>query len=489
MASTNTSGQGRVRVRIAPSPTGDPHVGTAYIALFNYVFARKHGGDFILRIEDTDQVRARSSSESMILSSLRWLGLDWSEGPDKGGPFGPYRQSERTVIYREHAEKLLDAGQAYRCFCSGERLAEVRNQQRQQGLTTGYDRHCRELSESRVKSLLDSGVPHVVRLKMPVDGITRFVDELRGELEFENQRIDDQVLLKSDGFPTYHLANVVDDHLMQISHVIRAEEWISSTPKHVVLYRAFGWPEPKWCHMPLLRNSDRSKISKRKNPVSLAYYRRAGILPEALVNFLGLMGWSFGDDVELFTVPEMTDRFDFKGVNLGGPVFDLVKLTWMNQMYMQKMDDRRFVDHLRNEVFSPEYLLQLKPLVLERMSRFEQFVDRNAFFFNGALDYKNLEIIPKNKTADELSGMLNQLVELLDDLYDWDAGRLQALVDKHKDDLGWKPKDYFLTLRMVTTGRKDSPPLAETLAVLGREMVRFRIRDYLNHLATSSGKA
>lgn len=479
------SGFGKIRVRIAPSPTGDPHVGTAYIALFNYVFAKKHAGDFILRIEDTDQVRARSSSEAMILDSLRWLGLDWNEGPDKGGKYGPYRQSERTAIYREHADQLLANGQAYRCFCNAERLTEVRNQQRQQGLTTGYDRHCRNLSESEVQRQLDDGIPHVIRLKMPTDGITRFVDELRGELEFENHRIDDQVLLKSDGFPTYHLANVVDDHLMEISHVIRAEEWISSTPKHVMLYRAFGWAEPKWCHMPLLRNSDRSKISKRKNPVSLSYYRRAGILPGALVNFLGLMGWSFGDDIEIFSVDEMTERFDFKGINLGGPVFDLVKLTWMNQMYMQKMDDQAFVDHLRNEVFSPDYLRQLKPLVLERMTRFEQFVDRNAFFFNGALDYAGLQIIPKGKSADELAVMLGQLVERLDDLYEWDAVHLQELIEAHKSEIGWKPKDYFLTMRMILTGRKDSPPLFETIAVLGREMVRFRVRDYLNYLAAN----
>ncbi|MEY4630818.1 MAG: hypothetical protein RIQ81_938 [Pseudomonadota bacterium] len=479
----------KVRVRIAPSPTGDPHVGTAYIALFNYVFAKKHGGDFILRIEDTDQVRARASSEAMILESLRWLGLEWDEGPDKGGPCGPYRQSERTALYREHAEILLKSGHAYRCFCTNERLTEVRNQQRLQGLTTGYDRHCRALKASDVDAKLGAGIPHVIRLKMPTDGVTKFVDELRGELEFENHRLDDQVLLKSDGYPTYHLANVVDDRHMAITHVIRAEEWISSTPKHVILYKAFGWPEPKWCHMPLLRNADRSKISKRKNPVSLSYYRRAGILPEALVNFLGLMGWSFGNDVEIFTVQQMMEKFDFKGINLGGPVFDLVKLTWMNQTYMHKMDDSRFVSFLRDEVFSPAYLKALKPIVLERMSRFEQFVDNNAFFFCGALDYRNLEILPKGKTADELLLMLGQLVELLDELYDWDAASLQKMIEAHKDEIKWKPKDYFLSLRMVTTGRKDSPPLFETLAVLGREMVRFRIRDYMNHLAGTNSPA
>jgi glutamyl-tRNA synthetase len=236
--------------------------------------------------------------------------------------------------------------------------------------------------------------------------------------------------------------------------------------------------------MPLLRNADRSKISKRKNPVSLSYYRRAGILPEALINFLGLMGWSFGNDVEVFTVKQMMEKFDFSGINLGGPVFDMVKLTWMNQTYMHKMDDSRFVSYLRDEVFSPAYLKAMKPLVLERMSRFEQFVDHNSFFFSGALDYRNIEIIPKGKTSEELSLMLGQLVELLDEMYEWSAPQLQALIEKHKDEIKWKPKDYFLTLRMITTGRKDSPPLFDTLAVLGREMVRFRIRDYVNHLAS-----
>jgi glutamyl-tRNA synthetase len=475
-----------VRVRIAPSPTGDPHVGTAYIALFNYVFARKHGGQFILRIEDTDQVRARASSERMIMETLSWLGLTWDEGPDKGGAFGPYRQSERTAIYREYCDLLLKGGHAYHCFCSNDRLNELRRQQRLQGLPPGYDRFCRSLSETEVKAKISEGIPSVVRLKMPTDGVTRFVDELRGPIEFENHRMDDQVLLKSDGFPTYHLANVVDDRLMGISHVIRAEEWISSTPKHVQLYKSFGWPEPVWVHMPLLRNADKSKISKRKNPTSLAYYRRAGILPETLRNFLALMGWAWGEDVEVFTTEAMTERFEFKDISLGGPVFDLVKLSWLNQQYLHKIDDDRFVNYIRDEIFAPDYLKALRPLVLERMSRFEQFIDQNAFFFTGALDYKGLEILPKGKSADELRTMLSELVDTLDEVYEWNHEKLKDSVEKHRETLGWKPKDYFLTVRMITTGRRDSPPLFESLATLGREMVRFRIRDYLSKMTSLS---
>lgn len=467
------------RVRIAPSPTGDPHVGTAYIALFNYVFAKKFGGQFILRIEDTDQARAKSSSEAMIMESLRWLGLEWDEGPDKGGPHGPYRQSERRDLYTQHAKILLEKGEAYPCFCTQERLAELRVQQRLEGKPTGYDRFCRSFSPSEVDAKIKGGVPYVVRLKMPTEGVSTFRDELRGPVEFENHRLDDQVLLKSDGYPTYHLANVVDDHAMGITHVIRAEEWISSTPKHVQLYKAFGWEQPVWVHMPLLRNADQSKISKRKNPVSLTYYRRAGILPHALLNFLAMMGWSFGNDREIFTVKEMMDVFEFKNISLGGPVFDLVKLTWLNQHYMHKMTDQEFANHLRDEVFSTEYLSKLKPLVLERMSRFEQFVEQNSFFFSGALKYESLNILPNGKEQAQLCEAIKDLVEKMDELYDWDAAHIKELLDAHKGELGWKPKDYFMPVRMITTGRSDSPPLYETLEVLGREMVRFRLRDYL----------
>ena len=467
----------QVRVRIAPSPTGDPHVGTAYVALFNYVFARKHGGKFVLRLEDTDQVRARSSSEAMILHSLRWLGLTWDEGPDVGGPYGPYRQSERKDIHAKHAYALVDAGKAYRCFCTAERLDAMRAKQRAEGGQMGYDRHCRALADAQIQANLAAKLPYVIRLKMPLDGVTTVHDAVRGPVEFDNQRIDDQVLLKSDGFPTYHLANVVDDHLMKITHVMRAEEWISSTPKHVVLYQAFGWEPPVFAHLPLLRNPDRSKISKRKNPTSLAYYERAGILPETMLNFLGLMGWSFGNDVEIFSVEQMLERFDFKGINLGGPIFDQTKLAWLNNQYLQKMSAERFIGYMRDRVFSADYLRQLYPFVMERMERLDQFMDNNAFFFNGALRYDAIDLIPQGKSSTEVRSMLAELAELLDEVYDWDAEHLKQALDAHKAKLGWKPKDYFMTVRMVTTGRKDSPPLVESLVIIGREMTRFRLRN------------
>jgi glutamyl-tRNA synthetase len=308
-----------VRVRIAPSPTGDPHVGTAYIGLFNRVFSRKHGGKFVLRIEDTDRARSSRESEQAIFDSLRWCGLEWDEGPDVGGAYGPYRQSERSEIYRKHADELLAKGEAYHCFATADELAEMRATAREQGRQTSYDRRYRALDPDETKRRLDAGESHVVRLKMPLDGVTVVSDGLRGDIDFENTQIDDQVLLKSDGMPTYHLANVVDDHLMEITHVIRAEEWISSTPKHVQLYKAFGWEPPTFIHMPLLRNPDKSKLSKRKNPTSIMYYERMGFLPEALLNYLGMMAFSMPDGREKFSLDEMVEAFDFDRV---GQFFD-----------------------------------------------------------------------------------------------------------------------------------------------------------------------
>ena len=470
----------RVRVRVAPSPTGDPHVGTAYVTLFNYILAKQAGGDLILRIEDTDQSRAKASSEQQIYDSLSWLGLEWDEGPDKGGRFGPYRQSERKAIHLEHAQQLLDSGHAYRCFCTPERLAKLREQQRKEGKMLGYDGHCRSLSKEEVNKQLESGAPSVIRLKVPEDGLTQFNDAIRGPIEIQNSQLDDQVLIKSDGFPTYHLANVVDDHLMEISHVIRAEEWISSTPKHVLLYQAFGWTPPIFAHVPLLRNMDKSKISKRKNPVSLNYYKRKGILPEAMVNFLALMGWSFGDDQEIFTPDQMMEKFKLKDIHLGGPVFDVVKLKHINQQYMQKLEPKEFSSYLRENVFSEEYLESLYPLFRDRLECFEQFVDRSAFFFNGGLSYEGLSLVPKNKEVKEFRVMLKGLIEELDDLYDWRAEPIQNLLNSYREKISWKPRDFFMPIRLMATGRKDSPPLAESLEIIGREIVRFRLRDVLN---------
>ena len=471
-----------LRTRIAPSPTGDPHVGTAYVALFNYALARKHGGKFVLRIEDTDRERSNAASERMIFEALRWLGIEWDEGPDIGGPFAPYRQSERLPIYREHVERLVEQGAAYPCFCTRERLEALREEQRaRKDAIMGYDGHCRKIPPAEAAARRAAGEAHVIRLAVPDDGETVVDDLLRGALRFDNRLIDDQILLKSDGYPTYHLANVVDDHLMEISHVIRAEEWISSLPKHVVLYRGFGWEPPIFCHLPLLRNADRSKISKRKNPVSLEYYRRAGYLPEALRNYLALMGWIMPDgETEEFTLEEFIDNFTLERITLGGPVFDLDKLTWLNGRYLRALSPAQLLARLRAGVLSDDYLAQVIPLVQQRIDRLEDFMAYAQFFFVGEVSYEGesvLRMVPKNSSRDDTARALAAVLEEdLDSLMEWDAAHLEPLLRDAAQRLGWKTGELFMAVRVALTGRTATPPLFETMEVLGKELCRRRLR-------------
>jgi glutamyl-tRNA synthetase len=469
-----------VRTRIAPSPTGDPHVGTAYVALFNYALARRHGGQFLLRIEDTDRQRSHPASERMIFEALRWLGLGWDEGPDVGGPHGPYRQSERSAVYREHADLLLASGAGYRCFCTAERLAALREEQKaQKAAVMGYDRLCRRLDGAESLRRARAGEAHVVRLAMPDEDHMTVTDLLRGEVRFERPQMDDQVLLKTDGFPTYHLANVVDDHLMEISHVVRAEEWLSSLPKHVQLYRAFGWDAPVFCHLPLLRNADRSKISKRKNPVSLDHYRRAGYLPEALLNFLALMSYSLGDDREEFTLREFVDAFALENISLGGPVFDVEKLAWLNGRYLRKLDAMAFVDRLHGHLLGNVYLSEVVPLVRDRVDTLEQFYDYAWFFFAGDLAYDaaaQAAMVPKGRTAADTARVLTTLLEQhVDPLLDWSKGTVEAMLRGALEPIGWSLKELSMTVRVALTGRAASPPLFETMTVLGKEICRRRL--------------
>jgi len=474
-----------VRVRIGPSPTGDPHVGTAYISLFNYVFAKQHGGKFVLRIEDTDRTRSKPEWEQMIIDSLKWLGLDWDEGPDCGGDFGPYRQSERGEIYSVHTQKLLDSGAAYRCFCTNEELVEIRAAQREAGSPRGYDGRGRELSEAEVQANLDAGTPFVVRLKVPRPGKTIVKDKLRGDIEFDNEQIDDQILMKADGMPTYHLANVVDDHLMKISHVMRAEEWISSTPKHVLLYQAFAWEAPEFIHMPLLRNKDKSKISKRKNPVSLNYYKEAGFLPSAMLNYLGMMGWTMPDGEEKFTVEKMVKEFDFGRISLGGPVFDMQKLTWLNGLYLRERPSAEIVKDLRALLLSDDMLLQVAELVHERIDKLEDFIDKASFFFGGDCVYDanaTKMLLPKKRTPKEMAEALLKAAEVIDTLPDLELDSLKEAMNALREELELKGKEFFMPLRIAVTGRKDSPPLFESMVVLGKEKCRRRLRNAANHL-------
>ena len=482
-----------VRTRIAPSPTGDPHVGTAYVALFNYAWARKNGGQFLLRIEDTDRERSNQASEGMIFEALRWLGLEWDEGPGVGGPCGPYRQSERFDIYRAHAEQLVASGHAYPCFCSRERLDALREEQRRLKVAhaLGYDGHCRTLASAEAARRRSAGEPCVIRLAMPREGESVVSDLLRGEIRIDHALVDDQVLLKSDGYPTYHLANVVDDHLMAVSHVIRAEEWISSLPKHAELYRAFGWREPVFCHLPLLRNADRSKISKRKNPVSLNYYRRAGYLPEAMLNYLALMGWAISPDRDEFTLEEFIAALELHDITLGGPVFDLEKLRWMNGKYVRKLPVPELLGRLRSTVLSDDYLLRVLPLAHERFDTLEEFVGYASFFFTGEVEYDagaRERLVGKKRTAAETAETLAALVEdALDPLLDWQGPRLEATLRAFAERTDWKAGDLFMPVRVAVTGRTATPPLFETMEVLGREVCRRRLRRAVEVLRSTAG--
>jgi len=477
---------GVVRTRIAPSPTGDPHVGTAYVALFNHAMARKHGGQFVLRIEDTDRQRSSAASEEMIFDSLRWLGLDWDEGPDVGGPYGPYRQSERSAIYTEHADRLVASGAAYPCFCSRERLTKLREEQRQAKAQLGYDGHCREIPPEEAQRRIDAGDEHVIRLKMPDEGEIVVNDLLRGEVRFDASQIDDQVLIKSDGFPTYHLANVVDDHLMKISHVIRAEEWISSLPKHVQLYRAFGWDEPVFCHLPLLRNTDKSKISKRKNPVSLNHYRRAGYLPEAMLNYLALMGWTMPDERDQFSLSEFVDNFDLAEISLGGPVFDLTKLTWLNGRYIRDLTPQELLERLRAGLLSDDYLLDVIPLAHERIDTLQDFFSYADFFFTGNVEYDEAarsKLVASDRTAPQTAKAFRLLLEEnLDPILDWQPEVIEAAMREFCEGHDWTPKQLFMPVRVAVTGRAATPPLFETMAVLGKEVCRSRLRGAIDVL-------
>jgi glutamyl-tRNA synthetase len=477
---------GVVGTRIAPSPTGDPHVGTAYVALYNYALARKHGGQFVLRIEDTDRQRSNPASERMIFEALHWLGLTWDEGPDVGGPHAPYRQSERTEIYREHARELIARGAAYRCFCSRERLDALREEQRAAKTQLGYDGHCRSLDPGDAARRAASGEEHVVRLAMPTHGELEVVDLLRGAVRFDAAQIDDQVLLKSDGFPTYHLANVVDDHLMGISHVIRAEEWLSSLPKHIQLYRAFGWEQPVFCHLPLLRNDDSSKISKRKNPVSLNHYRRAGFLPEAMLNYLALMGWSMPDERDMFTLGEFVDAFDPKGVRLGGPVFDLAKLTWLNGRYIRELSEPELLSRLRAELLADDYLLEVLPLTHERIETLEDFFSYASFFFTGEVAYDEAvraKLVVKDQTPAQTAKTFRLLLEeAIDPILDWRAPTIEEALRVFGERHELSSKQLFMPVRVAVTGRPATPPLFETMAVLGKEICRRRLRGAIEAL-------
>ncbi|MFZ1284814.1 MAG: glutamate--tRNA ligase [Propionicimonas sp.] len=468
------------RLRVAPSPTGDPHVGTAYMSLFNLAFARASGGAFVLRIEDTDRARYVADSERQIYQTLHWLGLDWDEGPDIGGPYAPYRQSERLDTYRPFVQRLLDEGHAYYCWCSTERLAALRaEQQAAKQSVTGYDRLCVGLTrEQRAVLPGFSDVP-VVRMLIPDDVPLTFTDLIRGEVSAP--RPDDQVILKADGFPTYHLAVVVDDHLMGITHVVRGEEWISSTPKHLLLYRWLGLEPPAFAHMPLLRNPDKSKISKRKNPAArLTWFVEQGYLPEALRNFLQLLAYPpLDDEHEVSSFEEFVAGFEWAKVNTVGPIFDLKKLDWLNGQYLRSLPVDELTDRIVefavregqwSSVPDPADVALLRravPLVQERLVLLSEAVPKLAYLFTADADVKvDPEALARIADA---SSVVAAAVEALSEVGEWNHLAIQeALRQALVEGLGLKPKFAFAPVRLAITGSTVSPPLFESMELLGR---------------------
>ena len=478
-----------VRTRIAPSPTGDPHVGTAYIALFNLVFAKSQGGQFLLRIEDTDQTRSTPESEQQILDSLRWLGLNWDEGPDVGGPHGPYRQSERGAIYAEHAQMLLDKGHAFCCFCSSERLDALRAEQVANKQTPGYDGHCLHLSDDEVQARRSAGEPYVVRMKVPDGGVCQVNDMLRGIIEIDWSQIDMQVLVKADGMPTYHLANVVDDHLMEITHVIRGEEWINSAPKHQLLYQYFGWEMPVLCHMPLLRNPDKSKLSKRKNPTCITYYRDMGYLPEALLNYLGRMGWSMPDESEKFSLEQMLAHFDITRVSLGGPIFDQEKLSWLNASWIREnLTTEQFADRLHHWLLNRDYLMKFLPMAKERVERLSDFAPIATFMFSGMLDLSAEDFAWKKLDATDVKKVLQFTLWKLEQLRQWQRDAIFAEIKGLAKAMDIKLGDFNHSIFVAIAGTPNSWSVMESMEILGPDMTRARLRHAIEVLGGVSKK-
>ncbi len=473
-----------IRVRYAPSPTGFPHVGNIRSALFNWLFARRHGGSFIVRIEDTDQTRYVPGAVEAILGALRWLGMDWDEGPEKGGDYGPYFQSQRLERYQAAAEKLIASGHAYRCYCSSERLDQLRAAQTEAKQPPGYDRHCRDKCETP-----PSGVTSVVRFKMPLSGRTVFNDLIRGEVSFDNALLDDFVLLKSDGFPTYHLANIVDDHDMKTTHVMRGEEWLSSTPRHVLLYEAMGYQPPIFAHLPMILGPDRSKLSKRHGAVSIIDYKNQGYLPETMVNFLALLGWSLDATSEIMPVGKIIENFSLERISKTAAIFNIEKLDWMNGAYIRALSLDEFTDRAREfleagvpeaAAYSRDYVKNALALLQERVKKLGELRDSpelTRFFFYENLEYHPIDLVGKGLTNATARQALESSLDRLEKLDQFDIEAMEASLRSLAEELGLKPGQLFGCLRVAVTGQSVSPPLFQTMAVLGSERTLNRLRE------------
>ncbi len=476
-----------VRVRFAPSPTGYLHVGGLRTALYNYLFARRHNGACVLRIEDTDQTRLVENATENIIEVLRWAGVEFDESPVAEGPYGPYVQSQRLDIYAEQAQVLLGNGSAYYAFDTAEELDQMRERQKQAGVVPRYDRSIMKnqytLGEEETQRLLNEGVPHVVRLKVPLTGDIRFHDIVRGEIVVQAREVDDQVLMKSDGFPTYHLANVVDDHMMKITHVIRGEEWLPSTPKHVLLYQAFGWEMPQFAHLPLLLNLDRSKLSKRQGDVAVEDYRLKGYMPEALVNFVALLGWNPTSDREIFSMQELIDAFDLAKVNKAGAVFDTQKLDWMNSQYLRSASPEEQVDTLLAELHKRGYgnigrdhAARLIELFRERVHRSSEIPDFAPYMFAPPTHFD--EQYRLQYGGEDLQQLVSGLIPKFMLIEEFVASAIQQTAKEHSKEEGVKMGQIINPLRLMLTGKPVGAGIFETMELLGREECIRRIQDF-----------
>ena len=473
-----------VRVRFAPSPTGYPHLGNIRTALFNWLFARHHGGKFILRIEDTDVARSVEGAVENITESLKWLGLDWDEGP--------YFQSQRLPLYQEIARKLVDQEHAYLCYCSPQRLEEMRQEQMRRKQPPKYDRRCRELTEQQKAQLEASGVTPVVRFKTPLEGETSFHDLIRGKVTFQNDTLDDFILLKSDSYPTYHLANVVDDHLMVISHVLRADEWLSSTPRHILLYQALDWQPPQFAHLPMILGPDRAKLSKRHGATNIIDYRRQGYLPEAMINFLSLLGWSLDDKTELLSREELVKHFSLERVGKTAAIFNKDKLDWMNGVYLRQLTPEQFASQstpflqrdLPSSVKRPlddRYISTITPSIQERARTLGDVPHLADFFFLDELEY-NQSLLIKGMDTASATKVIETSLERLKPLEAWNTASLEDILRPLATELGLTTSKFFGLLRVAITGRTASPPLFQTMAALGKERCLKRLNKALQKL-------
>jgi glutamyl-tRNA synthetase len=482
-----------VRTRYAPSPTGEPHIGNIRTALFAWLLARHHGGQFLLRIEDTDRQRLVEGAAEAQMETLRWLGIDWDEGPDIGGAFAPYTQSERVDVYQSHADRLIETDWAYRCYCSSERLDEVRKAQQARKEPPRYDRFCRDLSPDDRASREADGSPSVVRFKTPLTGETETHDAIRGAMIFQNDTLDDFVLLKSDGFPTYHLAAIVDDHLMEISHVLRGEEWVSSLPRHVLIFRAFGWEPPVYAHVSTILGPDRAKLSKRHGAHAALTYREMGYLPEAIINFLALLGWSLDDHTEIIDRETLIKHFSLERLLPNSAVFNAEKLEWMNGSYIRMLSPaelavraRPYLEAGLGKPVDGERLEEIAPLIQERIKVLTDVVEMADFFFAvGPLDYEPAALLGK-KFADEpakaLDG-LQRVIAAIEPLGDWTHEALESAIRSLADEMSVKAGDLFGVIRVAITGKTAAPPLFETMEVLGRDATLERLQDAVHRLA------